>query len=157
MEIRIILITTALMLASPLAFAGYAQPQPVLVTVNADGSVSASGDMLTARTSKAKIPDPVTGKNYEPELIGCVAYNLGPSVSGTGAVYSYGFCQATNTEGVQAICFTEDADLLDVLKIVSDRSYLSFHWDADGNCTYIRASTQSFYLDKDLHGNKVPD
>lgn len=153
---KLIIIAT-ITLASPLAFAGYAQPAPVQITVNEDLSGSASGDLLTARTSKAKIEDPETGKKYEPTSIGCGIKAFAPEYFGTTEVVWYGFCQATNDEGDYVNCFTENGDLLDAMKAVADRSYLRFDWNADAECTRIDVSTQSFYLEDGLKGNKAPD
>lgn len=131
---KIIRIAGAFVLAafSALAVAGYTQPAPVTVTINADGSGDAAGDMLTARHAESDIVD-----------IGCgirVFTDLGPEP------YQYGFCQARDENGARAFCTSLDSRILDVMKATADYSYVTFSWNSAGECTYIGFSTQSFYL-----------
>ena len=138
---KTIQIAGMLMLAtfSALAIAGYTQPAPVTVTVNADGSGTANGDMVTARYSDNEI-----------ENIGCGVRAID---DGAGGVWNYGFCQVRDASGVQGFCATERSDLLDVMKATSDFSFIIFSWNAAGECTYIGFSTQSFYLPEQPAGN----
>jgi hypothetical protein len=122
------------------AFAGATQPAQVTVTVNSDGSGSASGDMVTARFA----PDTVT-------LIGCgLRHHLNPD----GTVNRFGFCQATNSANVQGQCSVTNPDLLDALKATSDFAFIVFNWDASGTCTFVGFSTQSFYIPEHLAPKK---
>lgn len=150
---KLFLIAT-MMVVSQLASAGYTQPAPVQVTLNGDGSGSASGDMVTARTDKTKIKDTETGEKYEPTSIGCGLKVFSPSYFATPEHYWYGFCQATNELGEGGSCFTEDRELLDALKSSAANTYLRFDWDVDGECTRIDVSTQSFYIGSEVKENK---
>jgi len=121
-------------LLSGVAFAGYEQPVPVEVDlVNMD----ALGDQLTARTSDNDV-----------EFIGC-GFRL--TDDGVNPPYSWGFCQAGDSEENQITCFTVNANLLDTLKASSAFAFITFSWQDDGfggaECTRIGFSTQSFYLD----------
>ena len=124
-----------LTLFSAAAFAGLAQPAPILITQNADGSGNAQGDMLTARNADNDV-----------EFIGCGTRTID---TGTGS-FSFGFCQAANAAEEMAFCSTSNADLLDAVKAVSDYSFLTFGFDESGECTRIGSSTQSFYLPEKL-------
>ena len=55
-------------------------------------------------------------------------------------------CQAGDEEGDEATCFSEDAELLDMMRATGDYSFVTFSWNEDGDCTRIGFSTQSFYL-----------
>ena len=115
------------------AYAGLTQPAAVLVDL--DG-MSAQGDQYTARTSKNDI-----------ELIGCGVTLID---DGVNPPFTFGFCQATDSEGVEITCFTQNANLLDAMRATSAFAYISFSWQDDGfggaECTRLRYSTQSFYL-----------
>ena len=153
MKLIKIIMTLALAFASTFAFAGYVQPANVSIVTDVDGSGAASGDMLSARTSKATIIDG-EGNEYQPELIGCGVKTFSPLVTGADGVLWSGFCQAIDAAGVEVRCFTEDAGLLDAMKAVADRSWLRFTWDTNFECTAIFVSTQSFYLEDKLKGNQ---
>ena len=108
---------------------GLVQPAPVLVDTE---KKTALGDMASARYS-----------DNEVEFIGCgVRY----TDQGDDGVFSFGFCQAANSDGVNASCKTQKTALIDAIKTVAHFSFISFSWDDDGNCTHIGASTQSFYI-----------
>jgi len=121
-----------LALSSSIAMAGRIQPAPVMVVVNADGSGQANGDMATARNSANDV-----------EYIGC---GVRKRDLGAGGVIANGFCQASDAAGVTAYCWTQTADLLDVIENVSDYSFVTFGWNAEGQCQTIGISTQSFYI-----------
>lgn len=129
----------ALTLFSSLAVAGFLQPAPVIVTLNGDGSGSATGDMVSARFA----PDNVT-------FIGCGTRSFD---DGAGGVFRVGFCQAGDAAGVQFTCFTENPGLLDSMHATADFSFITFQWDVDGQCTAVGFSTQSFYI-PDFNGKK---
>lgn len=128
---RKIMFAASLALVSITAFAGYRQPVPVEVDLD---NQFALGDMLTAATDKSDLAS-----------IGCGTRSV---PDGVGGIYTFGFCQAQDATGVYCDCFTENADLIQAIRGISDYSFISFGWDVDGNCTRIGISTQSFYLDK---------
>ena len=129
MKIRYLLSVAALTVLAGIASAGYIQPAAVFVDLD---TMSAVGDQWTARTSKNDV-----------EFIGC-----GVRVFSDG--YSWGFCQANNSEDVGVTCITDNVYLLEAIKGISDFSVIIFEWQDDGGggaeCTYIGFSTQSFYL-----------
>ena len=121
-----------LALSSSIAMAGLVKSVPVTVTVNADGSGSANGNMASARASGNDV-----------EYIGC---GVRKYANATGGADAYGFCQASDAAGVTAYCFTNNAELLDAFENVADFSFVSFSYNAEGQCQLIGISTQSFYI-----------
>jgi hypothetical protein len=111
------------------AFAGYTQPQVVEVDPTA---MFAHGDQWTARASDNDL-----------EHIGC---GIRKFDDGAGGAVSLGFCQAGDAAGVDGFCSTENAVLLEAMESTSAFAYITFNWNADGLCTRIGNSTQSFYL-----------
>ena len=132
-----LLIIAALALSSSLALAGAVQPNSVIVEQNDDGSGSASGDMVTARTSANDF-----------ELIGC-----GIKGFQGGGAGQWGFCQAADSNDNFIVCFTVNAHLLETIKGIGDNSYVRFDVNKKGDCTRIDLSTQSFYLPSNVTGN----
>jgi len=132
MKARYVLITAILAIFSSIAVAGFIQPAPVVID---EASMSASGDMWTARTA-----------NNDVEFIGC---GVRVFDDGTNA-FSFGFCQAGDAEGLELTCFTENPVLLDTMNSASDFSFVTFGWVDDGfggaECVRVGFSTQSFYL-----------
>lgn len=121
-----------------LVLAGFVQPAPVDITVNADGSGRAHGDMVTARFADNDV-----------EHIGCgVRIWSFPD----GSYMNWGFCQARDADETEGFCETEDPQILDIMKAASAYSFITFQWDAEGECTHIGFSTQSFYIPE--HTNK---
>jgi hypothetical protein len=90
--------------------------------------------MATARFSKNKV-----------ELIGCGVRRL---PDGVGGVFLFVFCQATTADEVAGFCSTDDPILAEGVSALSDNSFITFSWDADGTCRSIGSSTQSFYIPK---------
>lgn len=131
---------TALMALPVLA----GQVQPAVVDVQLDSFV-ASGDLIAARTDK-----------NDEVFIGCGTRNI---ELGDGTLFSWAFCQAADEEGDSVTCFTENTDLVRTVREINDSSYVTFSWaeDGEGNltCNRMGFSTQSFYLGKDVKGNKV--
>ncbi len=126
-------VLAALVIGAPVAMAGMTSSVPVEVAVNADASGTAQGNLATARFTANTV-----------EYIGCgVRY----SISGTTTVKS-GWCQATNSAGVNGFCSINGAntDLLTAISGVSDFSFVVFSWNAAGMCTRVNFSTQSFYI-----------
>jgi hypothetical protein len=120
-----------LALISATASAGLEQENAVVVTLNADGSGSASGNMATARFSKNDV-----------EYIGCGVRR----VAGAAGPILFAFCQANTADEVVGFCETEDTVLVDSIDALSDYSFITFAWNADGTCRSIGFSTQSFYI-----------
>lgn len=129
-----------LLLFSSMTLAGLVQPFSVLVTLNPDGSGSADGDMVSARFSDNDV-----------EFIGC---GIRAFDDGAGGVFHFGFCQAADSSDVRGFCNTDRADLLDAIKSTADYSFITFSWNAAGECTRIGFSTQSFYIPEHLDKNK---
>ena len=131
-KIEQIAMAATLVFLSSWALAGAVQPAPVVVILDPDGSGSAFGDMVTARFSDNDV-----------EFIGCGirAFDTGP-----GGVFQFGFCQATDADEQAVFCSTQNVDLLEAMKATADYSFLTFSFDADGACTRVGFSTQSFYL-----------
>ena len=125
-------VAATLVLLSSWTLAGLVQPALVTIVLAPDGSGSAQGDMLTARVSKNDV-----------ELIGCGVrvFDTGP-----GGVFQFGFCQATDADDQAVFCSTQNVDLLEAMKATADYSFITFSFDADGACTRVGFSTQSFYL-----------
>jgi hypothetical protein len=144
MKIVKLLSSSFLALVASLAIAGQTKMEVVEVVMNGDGSGEASGDMVTARTSKNQYA-----------LIGCGIKGFDDSL---GPVEQFGFCQADvgedDTGSQSAVCFTENIELLEIIKAIGDNSYIRFDFDAGGFCTRIDISTQSFYLPRNVKGNK---
>lgn len=119
-------------LGSSAALAGLVQDQPVTVTLNADGSGSAAGNMATARFSKNDV-----------EFIGCGVRRID---DGAGGLTAFAFCQAADAANVQGFCTTENPGLIQSIGDIDDFSFITFSWNAAGECRSIGTSTQSFYI-----------
>ena len=121
--------------------AGTAQPAPV--TINLE-DLSASGDLVTARTTKG-----------DATFIGCGTRNF---EGVDGELFSWAFCQARDVEEEHVTCFTFNPDLVATVREINDSSFVTFSWSDDGEgtltCTRMGFSTQSFYLGKQTKGNK---
>jgi hypothetical protein len=123
-----------LALGSSAALAGLVTDLPVTVTVNADGSGNAAGNMVTARFSKNDV-----------EFIGCGVRRID---NGAGGVVLFAFCQAADAANVQGFCTTDNPDLIASIGDNDDFSFITFAWNAAGECRSIGNSTQSFYIPK---------
>jgi hypothetical protein len=121
-----VLSIAASLLACTAAFAGLVSPQPVQIDFTAR---TAMGDMVTARNSDNKF-----------EYIGC-------GVRGVAGLVS-AFCQAGLGEPLdkRINCFTQDPAMIEAIHSIGDYSFITFHWDANFECTFVGTSTQSFYL-----------
>jgi hypothetical protein len=49
---------------------------------------------------------------------------------------------------VAGFCSTDDPILAEGVSALSDNSFITFSWNADGSCRSIGSSTQSFYIPK---------
>jgi hypothetical protein len=129
-------LTTGAAVAAALAasaYAGFAQPAPVDVDLTVG---LAQGDQLTARA------------DADPDVfIGCGTRTIR---TGGGTLVRTGFCQARDAADEQVVCFTQDADLLDAMRALSDFAFITFSFVDDGaggfECRRVGSSTQSFYL-----------
>ncbi len=114
------------------AYAGFAQPAPVDVDLT---NGFAQGDQLTARF------------DADPDVfIGCGSRTIR---TGSGT-FRTGFCQAADAADETVTCFTQDPDLIDAIKALSDFAFITFSFIDDGaggfECRRVGSSTQSFYL-----------
>ena len=123
-----------LALGSSVALAGLVSDVPVTVTLNADGSGNANGNMVTARFSSNDV-----------EFIGCGVRRID---DGAGGVFLFAFCQAADAANVQGFCSTENPNLIASIGDQDDFSFITFSWNAAGECRSIGNSTQSFYIPK---------
>ena len=135
MHIKRIWTLPALLLITVTAHAGFVQPQPVVIDMDAG---FAQGDLISARNSENEF-----------EHIGC---GIRFSDFGGGAGFQWGFCQARMDEASFVMCTTESVALMEGINGLSDSSFVTFSWTDDGTgnltCTRIGSSTQSFYLGK---------
>jgi hypothetical protein len=132
MKLKRLMAVGVLALGSSAALAGLVTDQPVVVTLNGDGSGSANGNMVTARFSKNEV-----------EFIGCGLRRID---DGAGGVILFAFCQAADAANVQGFCMTENPDLIASIGDQDDFSFITFAWNAAGECRSIGNSTQSFYI-----------
>ena len=134
MRMKRLMAIGVLVLGSSAAMAGLVNEFPVTVTLNPDGSGSAAGSITTARFSKDLV-----------QYIGCGIRRFD---DGAGGVFVFGFCQASTATEVVGFCDSENPALLASIGDQDDFSFITFGWDAAGECTSIGNSTQSFYLPK---------
>jgi hypothetical protein len=124
----------ALVLGSAAAMAGLVSEVPVTVTLNPDGSGNAAGSMTTARFSKNDV-----------EYIGCGLRRID---DGAGGIVFFAFCQASTAAEVVGFCETDNPALIASISDQDDFSFITFGWNAAGECRSIGNSTQSFYIPK---------
>ena len=132
MKTRKILAIAFLTLFSAIALAGMVVDGPVEIVLNEDGSGQAIGNMTSARYSDNDV-----------EYIGCGTRNIDV---GGGNFFQFAFCQAGDAAEELAFCSTQNPDLVGALEAIADHSFVIFSFDANGECTRIGFSTQSFYL-----------
>ncbi len=138
---KLMIAASAVMIAIP-AYAG--QTQPALVDVDLDNMI-ATGDLVSARTEKKT-----------DSFIGCGTRNIELPDS---TLFSWAFCQAQDAEDELVTCFTQNPELVQTIREINDTSFVTFSWrveeDESLTCTRMGFSTQSFYLGKEIKGNKV--
>ncbi|HKR34322.1 MAG TPA: hypothetical protein VJT10_05755 [Steroidobacteraceae bacterium] len=134
MRMKRLMAIGVLVLGSSAAMAGLVNEFPVTVNLNPDGSGSAAGSITTARFSKDLV-----------QYIGCGIRRFD---DGAGGVFVFGFCQASTATEVVGFCDSENPALLASIGDQDDFSFITFGWNAAGECTSIGNSTQSFYLPK---------
>jgi hypothetical protein len=137
-----LMFTLGAILLSTSAYAGTTLPQPVDVDLE---NMRASGDLVTARTTKGKAT-----------YIGCGTRN---TEGADGMLFSWAFCQARDKEEEQVTCFTFNSDLVKTIREINDSSWVTFSWTDDGEgtltCSRMGFSTQSFYLGKHVKKNRT--
>ena len=133
MKIRNLLLVTALTLVAGIAFAGLKQPAAVVVDLD---NMNAFGDQNTARIARDDV-----------SFIGCGTRDFDDGII---TPFSFGFCQAGDSDEIQIVCFTQNATLMDAMKAHSAFAFITFSWQDDGGggaeCIRVGSSTQSFYL-----------
>ena len=131
MKLKKVVSMGALILSSSAAMAGYVASIGVTIEFSDSGGGHAYGSMSGARFS-----------DDENEAIGC-----GVRRYGGNNPHIYGFCNAIAPSGTpQVSCYTENPDLIESLATLSDYSFITFAWNADGECMSIGVSTQSQYI-----------
>ena len=131
-KIRTYVLAAVFVLFSVGAVAGLVNPFPVSITTNDDGSVSANGNMATARFSENEV-----------EYIGCGTRTVD---LGGGDTFIFGFCQAGDSDEAEAFCSPENPEVLQAIKSISSYSFLSFLASDVGDCLRVGVSTQSVYI-----------
>jgi hypothetical protein len=126
---KLIMLAAITALYAVQGMAGVANEAPVIVDLELR---TALGAQTTARFA-----------DNENELIGCGATVRS---DGVNPVLKFGFCQATDAEGVSAACFTQDPELVDAINSIANYGFISFGWNENDECVSVRNSTQSFYI-----------
>jgi hypothetical protein len=123
----------ALLVASTTALAGdHYRPKIRVYTSTVDGVTYAGGYGSLEGASNS--PDDV-------QYITCTTqkYNF------DGVVQHYGFCVATDKDWNSASCYTEDADMIDVMHSMGPQTEFGFS-AMDGECISVWAANGSQYL-----------
>ncbi|GHA17930.1 hypothetical protein GCM10008090_29570 [Arenicella chitinivorans] len=129
--LRNVVMLLSLLWFSSAAYCGDYQPAELKIDLEAR---QASGDMFTVRHA-----------DDDKALIGCGVRHY---LSGN-EVIQYGFCQANSSAmEVGAFCETDNPAMVAAISAITTYSYIVFHWDKAGECTFIGNSSQSFYLPK---------
>ena len=128
MKTKYLLSIAVLTLVAGIASAGLKQPAPVSVDLV---NMMAFGDQVAARIAKDDV-----------SFIGCGIRVFDDGVN----AFSFGFCQAADSEDVEFVCVTQNPNLLDAMEATSAFAFITFNWDENGECTRVGFSTQSFYL-----------
>jgi len=132
MKIKYLLSVVGLTLMAVIASAGQVVSVPVEVDLT---NMFASGDQNTARIARDDV-----------SFIGCGTRDFDDGINS----FSFGFCQAADSNDVGIVCFTQNPILMDAIKAHSAFAFITFSWQDDGaggaECTRVGSSTQSFYL-----------
>ena len=137
MSVRQRLGLLSLLLVSTGVFAGEATEVPLEIDELAR---TAKGNMVTVRFS-----------DNEVDVIGC---GTRAKVFTDGNLSHYAFCQAVSAAGDRAFCETENVELVNTIRQISDYAFITFKWDENNQCTYFGTSTQSKYIPQHLGGKK---
>ncbi len=105
----------AVLLVASYASAGGRATSPVVIdSVNR----TAYGNLGDARNSSDST-----------QYIGCMSWSAPGFLSGS--------CFAVNTAGTYVSCYTTDAKIVSVIQSLSPDGFLSFNWNASGNCATL--------------------
>ena len=121
-----------LVILSATAIAGIVSPVPVEIFLNEDGSGRVIGNMTTARYADNDV-----------ERIGCGTRNTD---LGEANLFQFAFCQAADAEDNRIFCSTLNPELVAAVRAITAHSFITFSFDAAGECKAIGFSTQSYYL-----------
>ena len=122
-----IIVVAVSILGASLAFAGYQTGQIVNINTTFNWAL---GSMGTVYNSADSI-----------QYIGC---NI-QSYSGSNA---YTACYARDQWDTTVSCLSTESELVKVATSLNSESYVRFTWDADGNCTFLQTSTNSYWTPK---------
>lgn len=128
-KVKAILLAVVFVLVSLPAQAGFVSQYTVVVQQNGDGSGFFDGVMSNTRFTDDSLA-----------LIGC---RLSASSGDSGPLV---LCQATDSDGVGALCFTTDSAIVDSIKAIAAYSYMQVHFDSFGQCTTVLVATRSQYI-----------
>lgn len=112
-----------LLVALPLAHAGFKASGPVFVSTT---SRFAQGGMGDSRSSAGTT-----------SYIGCKTLTYGAT--------DYLACFAATTSGTYASCYTYDARIIAAARSITTASYIYFYWDASGVCGELDVTNMSQY------------
>lgn len=106
---------------------------------SADTTVQIATELRGAQGSQAS----ARFADNEVEAIGCGAT---VSKAADGSINYFGFCQATDAEGVSAFCATFNPELVGAINAIANYGFIQFTWNEDDECISVRNSTQSVYI-----------
>jgi hypothetical protein len=124
-QLSLIAIGFCLLYAVPRAHAGTRESDIVLVIKRADNTGDVFGSMGGARNSSDNNQD------------------LGCNVTATSVGAPYVYCLGRDVSGNLGNCSSSAASMVQAVSALNSDSYLHFTWDASGQCTLIRAYTDS--------------
>jgi hypothetical protein len=138
MKIVQLLLPAAILLLSSHAFAGEFQISPVKIDLD---NQEAQGSLLAARFSK-----------NEEERIGCAVGN-GVLSPGLPDNHHYAYCEASLGNGVDALCITYDAAMINTIASINTLSFVYFKWEYRSGqplCTHVTVATRSRHIPEKL-------
>jgi hypothetical protein len=155
MKKAIYIFALAIFLSTTGAFGGERLNAPVGIDTNFN---VAWGSMIDAAYSSNDL-----------ELIGCGVNKFGPNHPWAGDDFL--FCQARDANDDYIACRTRNLDLAEALSAINAYSYIEFGWDpsgdqsiigqfqiypaVDGECNYVRVSSQSLYIPRSAEKGKT--
>ena len=128
-KIQFFVIAVFTLLYGSQGMAGSSIDSPVLIDLD---NKNAQGAQSSARFADNDV-----------EVIGC-----GTTIrdDGVNPPFSFGFCQATDANGVSVLCVTLSAELSTAINGIANYGFISFQWNDDQECVSVRNSTQSIYI-----------
>jgi hypothetical protein len=124
--IRSLFLLAAMLVASTAA-AGYRWYYPVTISGN-----NVAGSLGSARNS-----------GNSNEYIGCAVYG--------SSTRAYAICYAQDAAGTTVSCYADPVlapSIVTTVGTLNGDGFLSFSWDASGNCTKVNVSSRSYYEPK---------